>query len=159
MRKWPGDHGQYFATNFDPEINFREFTGQVWIWINQQWVNKPVHSEKQSYIFPEVGKQTIYLTGHDELHSLSKNIQANTIRFWMGFSDHYINCFTVLKNIGLLSEQPVTTAEGQQVIPLKVVKACLPDPSSLAANYTGKTCIGNLVKGKQAKTKKSLSTI
>ena len=144
-----GDHGKYFATNFDPEINFREFTGQVWTWIDQQWMNKPVHSEKKNYTFPVVGEQTIYLTGHDELHSLSKNIKANTIRFWMGFSDHYINCFTVLKNIGLLSEQPVTTAEGQEVIPLKVVKACLPDPSSLAPSYTGKTCIGNLVKGKK----------
>jgi len=144
-----GDHGKYFATNFDPEINFREFTGQVWTWIDQQWVNKPVHSEKQNYTFPVVGEQTIYLTGHDELHSLSKNIKANTIRFWMGFSDHYINCFSVLNNIGLLSEQPVITAEGQKVTPLKVVKACLPDPSSLAPNYTGKTCIGNLIKGKK----------
>ena len=57
-------------------------------------------------ISPTVGEQTIYLTGHDELHSLSKNIDADHIRFWMGFSDHYINCFNVLKNIGLLSEQP-----------------------------------------------------
>ena len=144
-----GDHGKYFATNFDPEINFREFTGQVWTWIDRQWVNKPVHSEKQNYNFPVVGEQTIYLNGHDELHSLSKNIKANTIRFWMGFSDHYINCFSVLKNIGLLSEQPVTTVEGMEVIPLKVVKACLPDPSSLAPNYTGKTCIGNRVKGRK----------
>jgi saccharopine dehydrogenase-like NADP-dependent oxidoreductase len=30
-----------------------------------------------------------------------------------------------------------------------VVKACLPDPKSLAPNYTGKTCIGNLIKGKK----------
>jgi len=42
----------------------------------------------------------------------------------------------------------VMTAEGQEVIPLKVVKAVLPDPSSLAPNYTGKTCIGDKVKGK-----------
>ena len=144
-----GDHGKYFATNFDPEINFREFTGQVWTWIDRQWVAKPVHSEKQIYDFPTVGEQTIYLTGHDELHSLSKNIDADHIRFWMGFSDHYINCFNVLKNIGLLSEQPVMTAEGLEVVPLKVVKACLPDPASLAPGYTGKTCIGNLVKGKK----------
>lgn len=144
-----GDHGKYYATNFDPEINFREFTGKVWTWIDRQWVSKAVHSEKKNYHFPVVGDQTVYLTGHDELHSLSKNIKANDIRFWMGFSDHYINCFSVLKNIGLLSEQPVITAEGLEVIPLKVVKACLPDPSSLAPNYTGKTCIGNLVKGKK----------
>ena len=144
-----GDHGRYFATNFDAEINFREFTEAVWTWIDRQWVRMPVHTEKRSFDFPVVGKQTIYLTGHDELHSLSQNIDANSIRFWMGFSDHYINCFTVLKNTGLLSEQPLRTAEGVEIVPLKVVKACLPDPASLAPDYTGKTCIGNLVKGEK----------
>ncbi|MBI4218305.1 MAG: saccharopine dehydrogenase family protein [Elusimicrobia bacterium] len=142
-----GKHGKYFATNFDPEINFREFTGKVWTWIDRKWAAKTVHTEKMTYDFPVVGEQTVYLNGHDELHSLSRYIDANSIRFWMGFSEHYINCFSVLKNIGLLSENLVKTAEGVEVIPLKVVKACLPDPSSLAPNYTGKTCIGNLVKG------------
>ncbi len=69
------------------------------------------------------------------------------VRFWMGFGDHYINVFTVLKNLGLLSEKPVKTAEGLEVVPLKVVKAVLPDPSSLAPDYVGKTCIGDIVKG------------
>ncbi|MGB2064657.1 MAG: saccharopine dehydrogenase family protein, partial [Marinomonas gallaica] len=45
------------------------------------------------------------------------------------------------------SEQPVKTAEGLEVVPLKVVKAVLPDPSSLAPDYTGNTCIGDVVKG------------
>lgn len=27
-----GSHGRWFATNFDPEINFREFTGTVYSW-------------------------------------------------------------------------------------------------------------------------------
>jgi saccharopine dehydrogenase-like NADP-dependent oxidoreductase len=53
----------------------------------------------------------------------------------------------VLNNLGLLSEKPVKTAEGLEVVPLKVVKAVLPDPGSLAPDYTGKTCIGDLVKG------------
>jgi saccharopine dehydrogenase-like NADP-dependent oxidoreductase len=150
-----GSHGKYFATNFDPEINFREFV-KVWTWINKQWVCKPVHSEKQIYDFPVVGKQTMYLTGHDELHSLSKNIDAKSIRFWMGFSDHYINCFNVLKNIGLLSEKPVKTAEGLEVVPLKVVKACLPDPKTLAATYIGNTCIGDLIIGTKGGCKKEL---
>ena len=143
-----GNHGRYFATNFDPEINFREFK-KVWTWIDRKWVSKPVHAEKLSYDFPTAGKQTVYLTGHDELHSLSKNVDANSIRFWMGFGDHYINVFNVLTNIGLLSEVPVRTAEGVEVVPLKVLKAVLPDPASLAKNYTGYTCIGNLIKGKQ----------
>ncbi|HRY29707.1 MAG TPA: saccharopine dehydrogenase NADP-binding domain-containing protein, partial [Elusimicrobiota bacterium] len=101
-----GSHGKFFATNFDPEINFREFK-KVWTYIDRKWVSKPCHSEKWIYDFPVVGKQPVYLTGHDELHSLSKNVKANSIRFWMGFSDHYINCFTVLKNVGLLSEKTV----------------------------------------------------
>ncbi len=141
-----GTHGKYFATNFDPEINFREFK-KVWTWIDRQWVCRPVHAEKWVYNFPVVGDRPVYLTGHDELHSLSKNINANSIRFWMGFGDHYINVFNVLKNIGMLSEVPVKTAEGVDVVPLKVLKAILPDPSSLAPNYTGHTCIGDLVKG------------
>ena len=150
-----GSHGKYFATNFDPEINFREFH-KVWTWIDNQWVQKPVHEDKLVYDFPVVGKQPVYLTGHDELHSLSKNIKAKSIRFWMGFSDHYINVFTVLKNIGLLSEKPVKTAEGVEVVPLKVVKACLPNPKSLAPHYVGKTCIGCLIKGKKDSKNKEL---
>jgi saccharopine dehydrogenase-like NADP-dependent oxidoreductase len=141
-----GSHGKYFATNFDPEINFREFK-KVWTWIDRHWVMEKVHSIKMVYDFPVVGKQPVYLNGHDELHSLSKNIDANSIRFWMGFSDHYINVFSVLVNLGLTSEKPIRTAEGVEVVPLKVIKAILPDPSSLAPNYTGKTCIGNYVKG------------
>jgi saccharopine dehydrogenase-like NADP-dependent oxidoreductase len=41
----------------------------------------------------------------------------------------------------------VKTAEGLEVVPLKLVKAVLPDPSSLAPDYVGKTCIGDIVKG------------
>ncbi len=141
-----GSHGRYFATNFDPEINFREFK-KVWTWIDRKWVLEKVHSIKKTYDFPVVGSMPVYLNGHDELHSLSKNIEANSIRFWMGFSDHYINVFTVLAKIGLTSEKPIKTAEGLEVVPLKVLKALLPDPSSLAKDYTGKTCIGNLIRG------------
>lgn len=151
-----GSHGKYFATNFDPEINFREFTGQVWSWQNSQWVSNKMFEVKRTDDLPVVGTQTAYMTGHDEIHSLSQNLNVPNIRFWMGFGEHYINVFTVLKNLGLLSEQPVTTAEGLEVVPLKVVKAVLPDPSSLAPNYTGKTCIGTLAKGIKAGQEKEV---
>lgn len=144
-----GSHGKYFATNFDPEINFREFTGVVYSWQNRAWQTNQMFEVKRTDDLPVVGVQNSYLSGHDELHSLSANLDVPNIRFWMGFGDHYINVFTVLKSLGLLSEQPITTAEGQEVVPLKVVKAVLPDPSSLAPSYTGKTCIGDKVKGKK----------
>jgi len=149
-----GNHGKYFATNFDPEINFREFR-KIWNWIDRKWVLNKVHSVKMTYDFPVVGEQSVYLTGHDEVHSLSKNIDTNSIRFWMGFSDHYINVFNVLTNLGLTSEFPVKTAEGLEVVPLKMLSAVLPDPTTLAPNYIGKTCIGDFIKGtKDGKPKK-----
>ncbi|KIN72400.1 saccharopine dehydrogenase family protein [Sulfitobacter guttiformis] len=142
-----GSHGKYFSTNFDPEINFREFTGTVYSWQQGAWQENKMFEVGREWDLPVVGKQKAYMSGHDEVHSLAANYPQADIRFWMGFGDHYINVFTVLQNLGLLSEQPVTTAEGLEVVPLKLVKAVLPDPSSLAPNYTGKTCIGDLVKG------------
>ena len=142
-----GSHGRYFATNFDPEINFREFTSKVWSWEDGHWKASGMFEHRKEWDLPVVGKSTAYLTGHDELHSMSINLGVPNIRFWMGFGDHYINVFTVLNSLGLLSEKPVRTAEGQEVIPLKLVKAVLPDPASLAPTYTGKTCIGDLVQG------------
>ncbi|WP_332065212.1 saccharopine dehydrogenase family protein [Bartonella sp. CB189] len=144
-----GNHGRWFATNFDPEINFREFTGQVWSWQNKKWTANQMFEISHEWDLPIVGKQKAYMTGHDEIHSLSKNLDVQNIRFWMGFNERYITVFTVLKNLGLLSEQPIRTAEGQEVIPLKVVKAVLPDPTSLAPDYTGKTCIGDIIKGEK----------
>ncbi|MFV0492085.1 MAG: saccharopine dehydrogenase family protein [Pseudorhodobacter sp.] len=144
-----GSHGKWFATNFDPEINFREFTGTVYSWQKGVWQSNSMFEIGREWDLPVVGKQKAYMTGHDEIHSLANRYPQADVRFWMGFGDHYINVFTVLKNLGLLSEQPVKTAEGQAVIPLKVVKAVLPDPASLAPDYTGKTCIGTLVKGQR----------
>ena len=142
-----GSHGKWFATNFDPEINFREFTGTVYSWQKGAWQSNSMFEVGRVWNLPVVGDQKAYMTGHDEVHSLSARYPQADVRFWMGFGDHYINVFTVLKNLGLLSEKPVKTAEGLEVVPLKVVKAVLPDPASLAPNYTGKTCIGDVVRG------------
>lgn len=49
----------------------------------------------------------------------------------------------------MLSPAPMTTSEGIRVSPLSVLKAVLPEPTSLAANYTGKTCIGTLIEGEK----------
>lgn len=145
-----GSHGRYFATNFDPETNFREFTSTVWSWENNAWHANAMFERHQEWDMPVTGKTTCYLTGHDELHSMSQNLGVPDIRFWMSFGEHYINVFCVLKNLGLLSEQPVRTARGQTVVPLEVVKAVLPDPASLAADYTGQTFIGDVIRGRKA---------
>lgn len=142
-----GDHGRFFATNFDPEVNLREIMEDVVYWENGEWVRIPCHSRSRSYDFPVVGEQVVYSMGHDELHSLATNIPARRIEFWMGFDDRYIQVFNVLNELGLLSGKPVEV-EGQPVAPLKLLKAVLPDPASLAPGYTGEVCIGCLVKGR-----------
>ncbi len=46
-----GSHGRYFATNFDPEINFREFV-KVWTWIDREWQEFPTHTVKRDVRLP-----------------------------------------------------------------------------------------------------------
>ena len=143
-----GDHGRFFATNFDPEVNLREILEDVLYWEDGEWVRVPCHSKSRTYGFPVVGTCRVYSMGHDELHSLAANIPAKRIEFWMGFDDHYLNVFNVLNRLGLLSGKPVDV-EGVPVAPLKLLKAVLPNPASLARGYTGKVCIGCLVKGRK----------
>jgi saccharopine dehydrogenase-like NADP-dependent oxidoreductase len=144
-----GKHGRFFSTNFDPEINLREVIEDAGCLEDGEWRSYPRHSRSMEYDFPEVGTKRLYLMGHDEVHSLSINMRGvKSVRFWMGFDDHYLNCLNVFEKVGLLNHQKVTTADGQGVVPLHVLKACLPNPMSLAASYTGRTCIGALLRGK-----------
>jgi carboxynorspermidine synthase len=143
-----GNHGKKFATNFDPETNLLEIQGDSFYWEDKEWKRVPCHTRKMEFDFPEVGRFTLYSMAHDEVRSLAEYIPARRIEFWMGFGENYLRYFNVLKDIGMLSPAPVTTSDGVTVAPLKVLKALLPDPTSLAPNYTGKTCIGTLVRGR-----------
>jgi carboxynorspermidine synthase len=151
-----GDHGQEFATNFDPETNMLEIQGDSFYYENQAWKKVPCHSRMMEFDFPVVGKQKVYSMAHDEVRSMAEYIPAKRIEFWMGFSDDYLNFFNVMRSIGLLSTKPVTTCDGITVEPLKVLKAILPDPTSLASGYVGKTCIGTWVRGKKEGLAKSV---
>ena len=89
----------------------------------------------------------MYLMYHEELESLVQHIQGlKRIRFWMTFSQAYLTHLRVLKNVGMTRIDSVMF-EGQEIVPLKFLKALLPDPTSLAEGYTGKTCIGCVIEG------------
>lgn len=142
-----GDHGQPFATNFNPEINIREVTAPARHWQNGGWVETPALSHKQSFDFPQVGARNMYLMYHEELESLSKHFPELTrARFWMTFGDAYLTHLNVLENIGMTSIEPILY-EGQEIVPLQFLKAVLPEPSGLGETTKGKTCIGNIVSG------------
>jgi len=151
-----GDHGHPFATNFNPEINIREVTQKGKFYKNGRWHEIDPLSESTIFDFPEVGPRKAFLIYHEELESLVKHIPGiEQIRFWMTFSDDYLTHLRVLENVGLTSILPLSF-QGQDVVPLQFLKECLPDPSSLAKNYTGKTCIGCLIRGLKDGKEKSI---
>ena len=144
-----GDHGHPFATNFNPEINIREITQPGKYWEEGQWKEIPAMSISKLIDYPEVGEKMSYLLYHEEEESLVKNIKGlKRIRFWMTFGDAYLTHLRVLQNVGMTSIEPVEY-EGKKIVPLQFLKAVLPDPGSLATNYTGKTSIGCIMEGKK----------
>jgi saccharopine dehydrogenase (NAD+, L-lysine-forming) len=142
-----GDHGQHFATNFNPEINIREVTAPSRHWEGGQWVEGPALSHKQSFDFDQVGPKNMYLMYHEELESLAKFYpEIKRIRFWMTFGDAYLKHLEVLQNVGMTRIDPVIY-EGKEIIPLQFLKAVLPEPSSLGSTTKGKTNIGDIATG------------
>ena len=142
-----GDHGQAFATNFNPEINIREVTAVARHWENGDWVETPPMSVKQSFDFEAVGPKNMYLMYHEEIESLKTHLpEIKRIRFWMTFGDEYIKHLTVLQNVGMTRIDPVIY-NGVEIIPLQFLKAVLPEPASLGPTTKGKTNIGCIATG------------
>ena len=142
-----GDHGKSFATNFNPEINIREITQRGRYWENGKWIETGPLEIHQPIEYPEIGPKESYLLFHEELESIVKNIpNIKRARFWMTFSQNYINHLNVLGNVGMTGIKPVMY-NGVEIVPLQFLKAVLPEPSSLGENYKGQTSIGCMVKG------------
>ncbi len=143
-----GDHGQPFATNFNPEINIREVSAKGRYWERGEWVETDPLSWSMTFNFPDnIGPKKCYLMYHEELESLALNLKGlKRARFWMTFSDNYLNHLRVLENVGMTRIDPIEF-NGQKIVPIQFLKALLPDPASLGPLTKGKTCIGCLIKG------------
>jgi saccharopine dehydrogenase (NAD+, L-lysine-forming) len=152
-----GDHGQAFATNFNPEINIREITQRGRYWERGEWVETDPLSWSMSYDFPEgIGAKKCYLMYHEELESLVMHIKGlRRARFWMTFGDQYLTHLRVLEGIGMTSIEPVEFG-GQMIQPIQFLKAVLPEPGSLGPLTKGRTCIGNVMKGVKDGREKTL---
>ncbi|MGB3737742.1 MAG: saccharopine dehydrogenase family protein [Pontixanthobacter sp.] len=142
-----GDHGQAFATNFNPEINIREVTAPARHWKNGAFVETPALSERATFDFDEVGTRNMYMMYHEELESLTKfNPEIERARFWMTFGDEYIKHLTVLQNVGMTGIEPIRY-QGKDIVPLQFLAAVLPKPETLGETTKGKTNIGVIATG------------
>lgn len=150
-----GDHGYAFATNFNPEVNLREVSAPGSYIENNKWVEIPAMSIKREYNFDGVGKKDMYLLHHEEIESLNVNIpEAKRIRFFMTFGQSYLDHMRCLEDVGMLSTSPVMF-EGKEIVPIKFLKALLPDPATLGERTVGKTNIGCIFTGKKDGQEKS----
>ncbi len=142
-----GSHGKAFATNFNPEINIREITARGRYWENGEWKETDPLSVSKMFDYPGVGERKSFLLYHEELESLAKNLRGlKRIRFWMTFGEAYLKHLEVMQNIGITRIDEVEY-DGKKIVPIKFLRALLPDPASLAENYSGKTSIGCLCEG------------
>jgi len=151
-----GDHGQHFATNFNPEINIREVTAECRHWEKGGFVETAAMSKKRVFQCPEgVGEYSIYRMYHEELESLTKHFPSiKRAQFWMSFSENYLKHLEVLENVGMTSIEPIMY-NGQEVVPLQFLKAVLPNPGDLGQTTQGRTCIGCFVRGVKDGVEKS----
>ena len=142
-----GDHHKAFATNFNPEINIREVTQKGKYWENGQWIWTEPHEIHQPLHYPNIGPKESYLIYHEELESLVKNFPTlRRARFWMTFGQEYLTHLRVIQNIGMARIDPILY-NGVEIVPIQFLKAVLPDPGELGADYTGETSIGCRIRG------------
>lgn len=151
-----GDHGYPFATNFNPEINLREVSSKGRYWENGEWCETEPMEIKMEWDYPEVGVKDSYLLYHEEMESLVKHIKGlKRIRFFMTFGESYLTHMKCLENVGMLRIDEVEV-EGQKIVPIKLLKALLPDPASLGPRTVGKTNIGCVIEGMKDGRKKKV---
>ncbi len=152
-----GNHHKAFATNFNPEINIREITQKGLYYDNGQWHETEPLAVHQPITYPNIGPRESYLMHHEELESLVKNYPTlRRARFWMTFGQQYLTYLDCIQNLGLSRideiEYDAPLADGGQqvkvkIVPLQFLKAVLPNPQELGANYDGETSIGCRIRG------------
>ncbi len=142
-----GNHHKAFATNFNPEINIREITQKGLYWEDGKWIETEPLEIHKTLNYPNIGPKESYLLHHEELESLVKNYPSiKRGRFWMTFGQEYLTHLRVIQDIGMASIVPINY-NGQEIVPLQFLKAVLPNPQDLGANYDGETSIGCRIKG------------
>ena len=134
-----GDHGQPFATNFNPEINIREITvARPLLGGRRLEDDRAARGQPHARLSRAgIGPKKIFLLYHEELESIVRHFPTlRRARFWMTFSENYLTHLRVLGNVGMTSIKPVPF-QGREIVPLQFLKALLPDPGEPRSAHQG----------------------
>ncbi|SDS15669.1 Saccharopine dehydrogenase, NADP-dependent [Nocardioides scoriae] len=140
--------GHDFAPSFSIWTTIEECLNPPVIWERDRgWFTTPPFSEPEVFEFPEgIGPVECVNVEHEEVLLMPRWVDCRRATFKYGLGDEFIEVLKTLHKLGLDSTEKVR-ASGVEVSPRDVVAACLPDPATLGAKMTGKTCAGLFVTG------------
>ncbi len=137
-----------FAPNFSIWTTIEECLNPPVIWERDRgWFTTAPFSEPEVFDFPEgIGPVECVNVEHEEVLLVPRWIDCRRVTFKYGLGDEFIEVLKTLHRLGLDSKERMMV-KGVEVAPRDVVAAALPDPATLGARMTGKTCAGTLVTG------------
>ncbi|HEU4702817.1 MAG TPA: saccharopine dehydrogenase C-terminal domain-containing protein, partial [Conexibacter sp.] len=84
---------------------------------------------------------------HEEVVLIPRWVDCERVTFKYGLGREFVEVLKTLHKLGLDATEPVRVRGGTEVAPRDVVAAVLPDPATLGARMTGRTCAGTYVTG------------
>jgi saccharopine dehydrogenase (NAD+, L-lysine-forming) len=140
--------GYDFAPTFSIWTTIEECLNPPVIYEREKgWFTTEPFSEPEIFTFPEgIGPLQCVNVEHEEVILMPRWIDVERVTFKYGLGEDFINVLKTLRKLDLVSTAPVEV-RGVKVSPRDVVAATLPDPASLGAQMSGRTCAGTWVKG------------
>ncbi len=140
--------GRGFAPPFSIWTLIEECLNPPVVWERDRgWFTTPPFSEPEIFEFPEgIGPLECVNVEHEEVLLMPRWVDARRVTFKYGLGSRVIEVLRTLHELGLDSTVPVRVGD-VRVSPREVVAACLPDPATLGATMTGRTCAGLWVTG------------
>src|SRR4051795_10512692 len=141
--------GHDFAPSFSIWTTIEECLNPPVVWERERgWFTTPPFSEPEVFDFPAgIGPLECVNVEHEEVLLMPRWVDVRErVTFKYGLGSSGIATLRTLHQLGLSSTVPVRVGDAW-VSPREVVAACLPDPATLGAAMTGKTCAGLWVRG------------
>jgi saccharopine dehydrogenase (NAD+, L-lysine forming) len=141
--------GHDFAPPFSIWTLIEECLNPPVVWERDRgWFTTAPFSGAEVFDFPAgIGPLECVNVEHEEVLLMPRWVDVQErVTFKYGLGDKVISTLRTLHELGLSSTTPVQVRD-VAVSPRDVVAACLPDPATLGALMSGKTCAGLWVRG------------
>ena len=143
------DGAPTFAPSFSIWTTIEECLNPPVVWERDRgWFTTAPFSEPEIFHFPAgIGPVECVNVEHEEVLLMPRWVDARRVTFKYGLGEEFIGVLRMLHLLGLDSTVKVRVG-AVEVSPRDVVAACLPDPATLGAAMSGRTCAGLNVTGR-----------